>query len=109
MVSTSSSSPRTGVLRRADANSGVTTSPSRAARSGSTRGRLASRGLVVLAAAQLSAGFLNVILLAPVWMQLVHLLLADLIWIAFVLTGASVLSARLAEVDGARGTAPARA
>jgi hypothetical protein len=38
-----------------------------------------------LALVQLAAGLLNVALLAPVWMQIVHLLLADLLWIAFVL------------------------
>ena len=30
---------------------------------------------------------LNVLLLAPVWMQLLHLLTADLVWIAPILTG----------------------
>lgn len=34
---------------------------------------------------QLTAGLVNLWLLAPVWMQLVHLLLADLVWISFVL------------------------
>jgi heme A synthase len=34
--------------------------------------------------AQLAAGALNIVLLAPVSMQLVHLLLADLVWIALV-------------------------
>jgi heme a synthase len=38
------------------------------------------------------AGLLNVLLLAPVWMQMVHLLLADLVWIAFVLMAASSLA-----------------
>jgi heme A synthase len=45
-------------------------------------------GLVVL---QLGAGMVNLYLLAPVWMQLVHLLLADLLWIALVLLTAAVL------------------
>jgi cytochrome c oxidase assembly protein subunit 15 len=45
----------------------------------------------ILVALQFAAGFLNVILLAPVWMQLVHLLLADLLWIAVVLNAATVL------------------
>ncbi|MBP1634528.1 MAG: ctaA [Acidobacteria bacterium] len=40
---------------------------------------------------QLAAGFVNVLLLAPVWMQLAHLLLADLLWISFVLLAAQVL------------------
>ena len=34
---------------------------------------------------QLGAGMLNLLLLAPVWMQIVHLLLADLVWIALAL------------------------
>jgi heme A synthase len=34
---------------------------------------------------QLAAGALNVVLLAPVWLQLLHLLLSDLILIAWVL------------------------
>jgi heme A synthase len=34
---------------------------------------------------QLGAGLLNVLLLAPVWMQIVHLFLADTIWIILVL------------------------
>jgi cytochrome c oxidase assembly protein subunit 15/protoheme IX farnesyltransferase len=34
---------------------------------------------------QLVAGLVNIALLAPVWMQIVHLLLADLLWIALVL------------------------
>jgi cytochrome c oxidase assembly protein subunit 15 len=38
----------------------------------------------VLYAVQLCAGLINLVLLAPVWMQLVHLLLADLVWIALV-------------------------
>ncbi len=45
-------------------------------------------GLVGL---QLGAGLLNVWLLAPVWMQLVHLLLADLVWISLVLFSAAAL------------------
>ena len=37
-------------------------------------------------------GFVNVWLLAPVWMQLAHLLAADLLWIALVLLTASALA-----------------
>ena len=40
---------------------------------------------LALAVAQLGAGAVNVALLAPIWMQLTHLLLADLLWIALVL------------------------
>jgi heme A synthase len=50
---------------------------------------------------QLAAGFLNVILLAPVWMQLVHLLLADLSWILLVLLSSAVLAGnRMAKRTG---------
>jgi cytochrome c oxidase assembly protein subunit 15 len=38
-----------------------------------------------LVVAQLCAGALNVALLAPVWMQITHLLLANLLWIALVI------------------------
>lgn len=41
---------------------------------------------------QIVAGGLNIILLAPTWMQLVHLLLADLVWITLVLFAASLLA-----------------
>jgi cytochrome c oxidase assembly protein subunit 15 len=49
----------------------------------------AAGGLVLL---QLLAGLVNVFLLAPVWLQIVHLLLADLLWIALVLLAAAYLS-----------------
>jgi heme A synthase len=50
-------------------------------------------GLVLL---QLAVGLANVALLAPVWMQLVHLLLADVVWIAFLLVSVRALSAEIA-------------
>ncbi|AKF08746.1 COX15/CtaA family protein [Sandaracinus amylolyticus] len=57
------------------------------------RVRRAALALVVSLAVQMGAGLLNLALLAPVWMQLVHLLLADVAWIALVLLGASALGA----------------
>jgi len=54
---------------------------------------------------QILAGTVNVLFLAPVWMQVIHLLIADLLWIAFVRMGASALAA----VDGRAGEAPAGA
>ena len=45
-------------------------------------------GLIVL---QVVAGTLNVLLAVPIWMQLVHLLLADLLWIALTFVMAVVL------------------
>jgi len=47
--------------------------------------------LAGLFALQMVGGFVNVLLLAPVWMQMVHLLFADLVWIAFVLLAAAGL------------------
>ncbi len=41
--------------------------------------------VIVLAVTQLGAGAINITLLAPVWMQLFHLLLADLLWLSLVL------------------------
>lgn len=43
---------------------------------------------------QLAVGALNVALLAPVWMQIIHLLLADAVWLALVLLAASALADR---------------
>jgi heme a synthase len=48
-----------------------------------TRRSAASR-VIVLVLVQLAAGAVNLTLLAPIWMQLVHLLIADLVWIAVV-------------------------
>jgi len=59
---------------------------------GDRRGRLARRAVAVLAGVQVVLGFVNVWLLAPVWMQLTHLLAADLLWIALVLLTASALA-----------------
>jgi len=62
-----------------------------AAGSGATAQRLGA-AVTSLTFAQVALGMLNVLLLAPVWMQLLHLLTADLVWIALILLGASVLS-----------------
>jgi cytochrome c oxidase assembly protein subunit 15 len=52
-----------------------------------------SRALLGLLGLQLAAGTVNVLLLAPTWLQLVHLLLANGVWVAFVLVAANTLSA----------------
>jgi heme a synthase len=41
--------------------------------------------VIVSTFVQLCAGVLNLTLLAPIWMQIVHLLLADIVWIALIL------------------------
>jgi heme A synthase len=62
----------------------------RARRPGAWTKRLSS-ALIVLVLIQLGAGALNVKLLAPTWMQLVHLLLSDLVWMALVLLTAAAM------------------
>lgn len=47
--------------------------------------RVLATAVIVSTFVQLCAGVLNLALLAPVWMQIVHLLLADIVWIALVL------------------------
>jgi signal transduction histidine kinase len=54
--------------------------------------RRLARTLVVLFVVQVAGGIANVLLLAPVWMQLVHLLLADAVWLCLVLLGAAALA-----------------
>lgn len=63
--------------------------------------RLAT-SLLVLFVVQLFIGVLNVFLLAPVWMQVIHLLVSCLVWLNFVLFSVDVfssLSSRLSHKD----------
>jgi heme A synthase len=62
---------------------------------GPTAARLA-RAVSSLAVLQVSLGMLNVFLLAPVWLQLAHLLVADGLWVTLILLGASVLGSQTA-------------
>jgi heme A synthase len=64
-------------------------------------GRLAAAAVLV----QVTVGVLNLLLLAPIWMQLVHLFLADLVWLSAVLLAASV-AAEAAPIASGR-TSPA--
>jgi len=79
------------VLAVATALGLLTVAPRLARQRGGQAGRLA---LIVcsLTGLQIVLGFVNVLLLAPVWLQLVHLVVADAIWISFVLLGAEALS-----------------
>jgi heme A synthase len=54
--------------------------------------RVLSRVAAVLAVAQVAAGLLDVATLAPVWLQLVHLVMADAVWVALVLLAAAALA-----------------
>ncbi len=53
--------------------------------------RFWSRLATVLVGAQVTAGVVSLLARAPVWMQLVHLLLADSVWVALVLTAGAAL------------------
>ena len=60
-----------------------------------------SRLLAILIVVQLAAGFINVLLLVPVWMQITHLFLADLVWISLVLLSASVAAVPVPRFESA--------
>lgn len=81
-------------------------------RHGSQDQKYLGRALTLLVVVQLLAGLVNVYLLAPVWMQLVHLLLSNLIWITLVIFGVVTLSSgtreRLVEDIGKEATLPER-
>jgi len=50
--------------------------------------------VVAITVLQLAAGMVNLSLLAPLWMQLTHLLIADLLWIAVVILALETLRDR---------------
>lgn len=72
------------------------------------RFRAPAMRLLAVLGLQLVAGALNVALLAPVWMQLVHLALGEVTWIALVFLTALALSGthEVAEGQPVRGTVP---
>lgn len=55
------------------------------------RAGLAARAVVLLVGLEFVLGILNVILLTPAWLTLVHLAFADALWIAWVWLGAELL------------------
>ncbi len=69
------------------------------------RSRRFGLAVAALVAVELAAGAANVLLLAPVWLQLVHLLVADLLWIALVLLGAAALASRESPAERAASAA----
>lgn len=69
----------------------------------------ASRAMILFIEIQLFAGIVNLLLHAPVWLQLLHLLLSDLIWISLVLLACSALSEPRTESRGAEAFGAAAA
>ena len=60
--------------------------------------------LIGLVCVQVAAGLLDVMLLTPIWVQVLHLLTADLIWIVLVLLSAELVARRA----GTAASLPAR-
>ena len=56
-----------------------------------------ANALMGLVCMQIIVGFTNLALLAPIYLQLIHLLLADAVWIVLVVLGASTLEAQQTE------------
>ena len=71
------------------------------------RPRSIGLGVLAVFVAQMALGALNVWLLAPVWMQILHLLVTDLIWIGLVVFASEALAApaAVAEAAGRGGAA----
>lgn len=65
-----------------------------------------ARATICLFSVQMLAGAVNYALLAPIWMQLLHLLLADLFWISLVLLTAATLSPSPASAPAASTVTP---
>lgn len=61
--------------------------------------RQAGRLFTVLYFVQLASGAFNVVLLAPIWMQLWHLLLSDILWIILVLFAARVFAQPVSQMS----------
>ena len=51
-----------------------------------------SRWVSLAVVAQVTAGVVNIILSAPGWMQIVHLVLGTLLWVAFVILCGAVMA-----------------
>lgn len=65
--------------------------------------------LVALTGCQILVGAINLLLLAPVWMQILHLLVADAVWISFLLVVAESLYSRIPVLEGKDIPTPLRA
>jgi cytochrome c oxidase assembly protein subunit 15 len=68
--------------------------------------RRTALALLALVAAQLLAGMLNLALLAPIWLQIAHLVLADLLWTGVVLLGVNALESAEPAVRAPGALAP---
>jgi cytochrome c oxidase assembly protein subunit 15 len=73
-------------------------------RSSTERNRLSqpAMGLIILLFVQIAIGIVNVLLLAPVWIQIAHLFVADVLWIFLVLASADLAIERANTRDVSR-------
>jgi len=62
--------------------------------------RSAASRVITITFFQLAAGVINLTLLAPVWMQLLHLLLADVLWISLIALLLEVIAVIVKEPSG---------
>ncbi len=58
-----------------------------------------ARWTVMLFLLQMGVGLINLLALAPVWLQMIHLLMADLLWIAMTLLVAAALEEGVPQVE----------
>jgi heme A synthase len=59
------------------------------------RVEMITNGLFGLYLTQMALGIINVALLAPIWIQLIHLMVSCLIWVTFILLSSEILSSFL--------------
>ncbi|MFL6414129.1 MAG: COX15/CtaA family protein [Bryobacteraceae bacterium] len=67
-----------------------------------TRSRQAGIRVIVLVLAQIVAGITNIVLLAPIATQMLHLFLADVLWIAVIVMSLEAASLRVGHEPGLR-------
>lgn len=65
----------------------------------SQRSKRLSMALTLIVFSQMFVGIANIFLLTPLYMQVIHLMVADLLWIVFVVFGATVLEKISVESD----------
>ncbi|HTQ08666.1 MAG TPA: heme o synthase [Fimbriimonadaceae bacterium] len=61
--------------------------------------KVAVQRMMSVYAVQVALGLLNVVLKAPDWLQIVHLVLADLLFVAFVAAGAAAMASGVRKVE----------
>jgi cytochrome c oxidase assembly protein subunit 15 len=75
------------------------------ARAGSLRSQRAASFVTIVVLSQMFVGIANIFFLTPLALQVMHLMVADVLWIGFVLFGASLLGDEVATADRPKVTA----